>query len=66
MQRPTSHRKGFTICADDFPVLDSKNSQSNGQQGVYMYHQIILPKSACSCYSYISKIIILPNNKLYS
>jgi len=34
----------FTICADDFPVPDSKNSQSNGQQGVYMYHQIIFPK----------------------
>ncbi|XP_066336326.1 uncharacterized protein [Miscanthus floridulus] len=32
-KRFTSHRKGFTICADDLPVLDSKNSQSNGQQG---------------------------------
>ncbi|KAG0530991.1 hypothetical protein BDA96_05G235400 [Sorghum bicolor] len=32
-KRPTSHGKGFTICAEDFPVLDSKNSQSNDQQG---------------------------------
>ncbi|PVH34634.1 hypothetical protein PAHAL_8G263000 [Panicum hallii] len=31
--RPTSHGKGFTLSADDFPVLVSKNSQSNSQQG---------------------------------
>ena len=39
MQRPTSYGKGFTLSADDFPVLDSKNSQSNIQQGDYMQQQ---------------------------
>ncbi|CAL4985905.1 unnamed protein product [Urochloa decumbens] len=30
---PTSHGKGFTLSADDFPVLVSMNSQSNSQLG---------------------------------
>ncbi|RCV39641.1 hypothetical protein SETIT_8G239900v2 [Setaria italica] len=32
-RRPTSHGKGFTLSADDFPVLVSKSSQSNSQLG---------------------------------
>ncbi|KAL6592148.1 hypothetical protein ACP70R_049600 [Stipagrostis hirtigluma subsp. patula] len=30
---PTSQGKGFTLNADDFPVLVSKNSESNSQKG---------------------------------
>ncbi|KAL6654379.1 hypothetical protein ACP70R_007844 [Stipagrostis hirtigluma subsp. patula] len=32
-QGPTSHGKGFTLNADDFPVLLSKKSKSNSQKG---------------------------------
>ncbi|TVU23502.1 hypothetical protein EJB05_25875, partial [Eragrostis curvula] len=32
-QGPTSHGKGFTLSADDFPVLVSKNSESKSQLG---------------------------------
>jgi len=32
-KRPALHGKGFTLSADDFPVLVSKNSQSISQQG---------------------------------
>jgi hypothetical protein len=64
MQRPTSHGKGFTLSADDFPVLVSKNSQSNSQQGDYMQQQCSCIKSvySCSC-SLIAKLITLFNNK---